>query len=227
MSCPEASGPLASGFPDVDVPVVLVPQVQGKDELEEAVARAATTGGLIVHTLVDSSLREQMEVLTSGSGVVAVDAMGPVIEQLSRLVGKEALGRPGMYRKLREDYFRRVEAIEYAVAHDDGRNTNELELADVVLAGVSRVGKTPLSMYLAMLGWKAANVPLVNGMAPPPQLFEIARRRVVGLTIMPERLQAHRRRRQVFRRGRFTTVDISDKPIEETANEVVARLERR
>jgi len=141
----------------------------------------------------------------------------------------------------------------YYAGSTDGRNTHELELADVVLAGVSRVGKTPLSMYLAMLGWKAANVPLVKDIEPPPQLFEIDRKRVVGLTIMPERLRSHRRLRErslgavgalaysrageitqelefaraIFRRGRFTAVDISDKPIEETANEVIANLERK
>jgi hypothetical protein len=138
------------------------------------------------------------------------------------------------------------------VGHDDGRRFEELVLADIVLTGVSRAGKTPLSMYLAMRGYKTANVPLVTDMDPPDELFQIDRRRVVGLTLEPERLVTYRRQRQpqlgatastaysdpkeifrdlehareVFRRGRFSTVDVTNKPIEESANEVVALVSR-
>jgi regulator of PEP synthase PpsR (kinase-PPPase family) len=240
-------------FQDVDVPVIVVPLVRSIDDLRAVFDEAATPGAMIIHTLVDSDLRDELTAAARAHGVVAVDALGPVLENLSELLDRRPVGTPGLYRKLREDYFRRVEAIEFAVGHDDGRKTDELPDADIVLIGVSRAGKTPLSMYLAMRGYKTANVPLVNGIDPPAELYEIDRRRVVGLTLETERLVAYRRQRQpqlgasastvysdpreilsdlefarrVFRRGRFGVVDVTSKPIEESANEVVALITRR
>jgi regulator of PEP synthase PpsR (kinase-PPPase family) len=177
--------------------------------------------------------------------------MGDLIEAISLQVDMEPVGIPGLYRKIREDYFRRIEAIDFAVKHDDGKRVEELHLSSVVLIGVSRTGKTPLSMYLAMRGYKTANVPLIVGVEPPDEIFRVDRRRVVGLTVDPEQLGAIRRRRQlalgrgmkisyadprhimedleharqVIRRGRFATIDVSMKPIEEIANEVVALVD--
>jgi regulator of PEP synthase PpsR (kinase-PPPase family) len=225
-------------FEEIDVPVTIVPRVRTAADLIAIVGRAEATGGII-----DMARRH---------GVVEVDAMGPVLDRLAKLLDRTPLGTPGLYRKLRKDYFRRVEAIEFAVFHDDGRNCHELPLADVVLAGVSRSGKTPLSMYLAMHGFKTANVALVGGIEPPRELFAVDRHRVVGLTLEPDRLVVYRRRRQqdlgvtaptdysdprvvlqdlehsrqVFRTGRFATVDVTSKPIEESANEVVALVTR-
>jgi len=239
-------------FSDADVPVVVVPLVRTAAEVLRVVEDASRSGAIIIHTLVDAELRLQLTTAASECGVTEIDVMGPVLGHLTSCLGREPLGTPGLYRKLREDYFRRVEAIEFAVGHDDGRRFTELELADIVLTGVSRAGKTPLSMYLAMRGYKTANVPLVKDMEPPDQLFRIDRRRVVGLTLEPERLVFYRRQRQpqlgatgsttysdpkeifhdleharqVFRRGRFSTVDVTNKPIEESANEVVALVSR-
>mgnify|MGYP001819001229 FL=1 len=235
-------------FGDVDVPVTIVPRVCSVEELSAVVERAEQTGGIILHTLVDARLRAAMCETARRHGVVEIDAMGPVLDRLAALLDRKPLGSPGLYRKLREGYFLRVEAIEFAVLHDDGRNCFELPLADIVLAGVSRSGKTPLSMYLAMRGFKAANVALISGIEPPQELFEVDRHRVIGLTLEPDRLVAYRRRRQqdlgvsaptdysdpkvilqdleysrqVFRSGRFACVDVTSKPIEESANEVVA-----
>jgi regulator of PEP synthase PpsR (kinase-PPPase family) len=239
-------------FPQAELPVITRAQVHDAEQLEAAVAEVVATGGIMVNTLVDHGLRQQLAALAEGRDVVVIDALGPLLEELSRLLGREWSGTPGAYRRLREAYFRRIEAIEFAVAHDDGRNTHELDQAEAVLAGVSRVGKTPLCMYLAMLGWKAANVPLVQGVDPPRQLYEIDRNRVIGLTITPDKLRAHRRERQqtlgevgrlsyagareisqdleyayeLYRRSRFATVDTSDKPIEESATEVIALIQR-
>jgi regulator of PEP synthase PpsR (kinase-PPPase family) len=239
-------------FEDVDVPVTIVPRVCTVEELSAVVEQAGATGGIILHTLVDARLRAAMIAMARRHGVVEVDAMGSVLDRLATLLDRTPLGSPGLYRKLREDYFLRVEAIEFAVLHDDGRNCFELPLADIVLAGVSRSGKTPLSMYLAMRGFKTANVALINGIEPPRELFEVDRHRVIGLILEPDRLVAYRRRRQqdlgvspptdysdprvilqdleysrqVFRAGRFATVDVTSKPIEEIANEVVALVAR-
>lgn len=139
------------------------------------------------------------------------------------------------------------------MAHDDSRNLHELHLAEIVLVGVSRVGKTPLSMYLALLGWKVANVPVVPQVPPPDPLFKIDHRRVVGLTIAPDQLMIHRRIRlqrlkvheqtpytraidlhqegemvrRLCRRHRFALVEVTDKPIEESAEEVISLVTRR
>ena len=235
-------------FLDQDVAVTVIGQVRSRNDLDSAVDAALSSGATVVHTLVDAKLRAELTVLAKDRGVVAVDTMGPLLDALTAMLGQRPVGLPGRYRKIHEDYFQRVEAIEFAVHHDDGRNHNELHLADIVLIGVSRSGKTPLSMYLAMRGYKTANVPLINGVEPPNELFEIDRRRVVGLTLDPERLVAYRRRRQkdlgsgtsisysdpkqivrdlefarrIVRRGRFASIDVSMKPIEESANEVVA-----
>jgi regulator of PEP synthase PpsR (kinase-PPPase family) len=240
-------------FEDGAAPVVVIPRVSREDQITEVVAQAESTGGLVVHTLVDPDLRASLVELARESNIVALDLMGPLLLQLSGLLKQQPQGKPGLYRQLREDYFRRIEAIEFTVAHDDGRYPHELEKADIVVTGLSRVGKTPLSMYLAMQGWKVANVPLVKEIEPPEQLFEIDSSRVVGLTLGPDQLSSHRRRRkqelgvtekmaytdpreifaevefarEVFKRGRFATVDITDKPIEETAKEVVACAIRR
>jgi regulator of PEP synthase PpsR (kinase-PPPase family) len=153
---------------------------------------------------------------------------------------------------LHADYFQRVEAIEFTVAHDDGRNPEEWRQAEIVLAGVSRVGKTPLSMYLSVQGWKVANVPLVYQLPTPPELLRLDPHRVVGLTIDPLQLLTFRRSRmgnvpltgtayldpgaigeelkaalQVFRRTGFAVVDITDKPIEVGADAISALISRR
>jgi len=240
-------------FGDADLPIVIVPNVRQVAQLETVVGQVAATGGIIVHTLVDLALRQALIRLARDQNVVAVDVMGQVLSQLANLLGQEPLGQPGLYRQLRQAYFDRVEAIEFTMAHDDGRRPEDWPLAEIVLVGVSRVGKTPLSMFLSIQGWKVANVPLVKEMRPSPQLFQLDRRRVVGLTIEPGQLLAHRRQRQrrlgvpggsaytdpvtlyeeveaarqVYRQGGFSIVDITDKPIEESAGEVITLVTRR
>lgn len=240
-------------FDGTEVPVEIVPHVTRQAVLEDVVTRAEANGGIIVHTLVNADLRETLQALARDHNVPAVDLIGPLLLQVARLVDQQPRGEPGLYRQLREDYFRRIEAIEFTVDHDDGRKPHELDQAEIVLAGVSRVGKTPLSMYLSTRGWKVANVPLIPRVEPPAQLFTIDRRRVVGLMIDPAQLIAYRRRRQaklnvpgaspyvdpdalqdevvyakrLCRQGGFALVDITDKPIEESADEVVAHVTRR
>ncbi|MCZ7544303.1 MAG: kinase/pyrophosphorylase [Anaerolineae bacterium] len=239
-------------FREADAPVVVVPHVRSAVQLEQVVAEAAASQGTVVHTLVDAGLRDRLIQLAHEHNVEAVDLIGGLLSRLTTLLGREPIGQPGLYRQLREAYFERVEAIEFTVAHDDGRNLDGLHRAEIVLVGVSRTGKTPLSMYLSVQGWKVANVPLIAEIEPPPELFAIDPRRVVGLTIAPGQLVAHRKWRQrhlgvgaggsysdptqvfaevemaqdVFRRGGFAVVDITDKPIEESAAQVAALVSR-
>jgi regulator of PEP synthase PpsR (kinase-PPPase family) len=152
-------------FPENRVEVVLVSQVRQLEEIEKVVAQAATTGGTIIHTLVDGRLRGALLRLGQERSVVTIDLMGPLFSRLTDVLGREPVGQPGLYRQLHQSYFDRIEAIEFSISHDDGMKPGDLSLADIVLLGVSRVGKTPLSAYLAVLGWKVANVPLVMELA--------------------------------------------------------------
>lgn len=233
-------------FPESDVQVTVIGSVRRPEQLENAVTTAAAVSGLIIHTLVDAELRKMLARLAGNHSVPAVDLIGPLLDQLQAALEQAPVGRPGLYREQNREVLERTEAIEYTLAHDDGRHPEDWRQADIVLVGVSRVGKTPISLYLASLGWKVANVPLVGG-EPPLELFQLPRRRVVGLTIAPDRLLAHRRwreyrlkvslsgsysnprklqeeldaARRVFLQGGFAVVDITDKPVEVSAREIL------
>lgn len=183
-------------FPSANVPVVLMPHVRTMDEVGEAVDRAEASGSIIVHTLVDPRLRPALSALARVKKVTAIDLMGELLDHLAEDLGQSPMGQPGLYRQLHKAYFERMDAIEFAVAHDDGLRASELPLAEIVLVGVSRSGKTPLSMYLSVLGWKVANVPWIKDIDLPPELLEIDRRRVVALSIEPGQLVAYRQWRQ-------------------------------
>lgn len=240
-------------FPTVSAPVKVIPRVLYPHQVEEVVTEAVTTGATIVHTLSDPEIRHTMVRLTQDKGVPAFDIVGPLLEHLTAMFGQQPLGRPGLYQELYPSYFKRVEAVEFTLAHDDGLSYDSWDQAEIALVGVSRVGKTPLSLYLSILGWKVVNIPLVMGLPPRPEMYELDKRRVVGLTIDPSRLLSHREHReqnlgvtggvnytnpikiyeeleearQVMRRAGFRIIDITDKPIETTAHEVLTLVTRR
>ena len=239
-------------FKDVNVPVIIEPYVHTRERVEAVVARAVAAKATLIHTFVDPELRYLLIELAHAQQVPAFDLFGPLLNHLSHMLGQAPLGRPGLYRDLHQEYFRRVEAIEFTVAHDDGKRVHELAQADIVLVGVSRVGKTPLSVYLSMLGWKVANVPLVPSITPPEELFQVERRRVVGLTVTPEKLLAHRRWREqnlgisggaystrapvieemraarhLFYQHGIAMIDVTDKPVETSGEEVLALITRQ
>ena len=239
-------------FPNVRVPVKIFPHVHDPEDVDAIVAAAAGTGALIVHTLVHRHVRQRLILETARRNVTAIDLMGPLMDHLTAALAVKPVGEPGLYRKLYDQYFRRVEAIEYTVAHDDGKRASELAQADIVLIGVSRVGKTPISMYLAMQGWKVANVPFVPSVTLPAELWQVDRRRVVGLTIEPPQLVIHRRHREqrlgvaadsyvdrsriaselqeanrLYARYGLPVVDTTDKPIESSGAEIVSLVTHR
>jgi [pyruvate, water dikinase]-phosphate phosphotransferase / [pyruvate, water dikinase] kinase len=239
-------------FPNQTVQVLTMVNLRQMDQVDQAVARAANSGAILVHTLVDPGLRSHLVQRASQMAVPAVDLMGALIEQLQQALGVEPLGQPGLYRRLNQDYYTRVAAIDFTMAHDDGKNPQTWREADLTLVGVSRCGKTPLSMYLAVLGWKVANVPIVPGLELAGELFHLPRDRVIGLTIEPGQLLAFRQQRQhrlgthgpsdythpekVFAelqaarelclQAHFRLIDVTDKPIESVADEVIRVLAR-
>lgn len=237
-------------FPEARVPVEIVASVRRPDQIEEAVLRAQATGGTVVHTLVDADLRHHLVEFAGRRGVVAIDLMGPLLDRLAVVLGQIPLGRPGYYRLMHRTYFERIGAIEYAIAHDDGQKPEDWHEADILLLGVSRSGKTPLSMYLSVLGWKTANLPLVPEIPLPPELDEMDPSRVIGLIIDLDRLLAFRRdrirllgmatdsdyasplavskelnlARRVYRRGGYHVVDVTDKTVEASADEIIRHI---
>lgn len=222
-------------------------------ELERIVLEAREKNGLIVYTLGDAIWAEQLADIAEKHGVPALDLLTPVVTLMARQFNLEPIHANLPHHRLTEDYFRRIEAVEFAVNHDDGRLPQRLKLADIVLTGVSRSSKTPLSMYLANQGYKVANVPLVLGVKPPDELFELPRHKVFGTTIDLETLLEIRRNRvrtlgsneggeytdparvqaeleyaeSIVRRGRFPVIDVTGRAIEETANEILRLFERR
>jgi regulator of PEP synthase PpsR (kinase-PPPase family) len=205
---------------------------------------------VLFHTIADVALRAQLEDYLKDKPVVAADLIGPAIETIAEATGQKPKGEPGLIRKPDKEYFDRVGALDFAVDHDDGRNVEQLDLADIVLVGVSRSSKTPLAIYLATQGYRVANVPLAAGTDPPPQLFEIDSRRIFGLTSNAELLSEIRYRRlgsardvadayaepvsvqadldearQLMRRLGCIVVRTDNRAIEETAQEILRYYE--
>ncbi len=238
-------------YRDIHAEIIISSSVQTVAEIEDVVQKAVADGGSIIHTMVNPDLHRATTEMTRSHNVFAVDLAGPIMEHLTNTLGQQPIGVPGLYRESNIAYFRRVEAIEFTVAHDDGKRSDNVCAADIVIIGVSRCGKTPLSIYLSMLGWKVANVPIVAGVEPPESLTRCDKRRVVALDINPQKLMAHRRWRQqhlgvsegfytdraniveelrayhhyVYRCG-FTMFDVTDKPIETSGEELILLVSR-
>src|SRR3954462_7907183 len=244
---------LEAQFPEQRFAEVRHPRVESVDDLQLAVATARGRPAVMVYTLVGAGLGEAMRQLGRRARVHYCDLLGPPIDSIARVSGVAARMTPGARPPLDQTYFKRIEAIEFAVKYDDGVGSG-LDEADVVLVGVSRTSKTPLSIYLGYLGHKAANVPVVKGIDPPPELFEIDQAKVVGLTIDPDRLPEIRRARvramgapgrnrqyaelveiyeeleqaeKLHRRLKCPVIDISELSIEEPAHRILRVVEDR
>ena len=151
---------------------------------------------LVMYTLVNAEIREPLQVfLAEHPNIVAVDVLTSAVAAVSEMSGMEPVGKPGMLRVVDHNYFKRIGALEFTIAHDDGQNPEDLTKADIVLLGVSRSSKTPLSIYLAQQGLRVANVPLDPTTEPPSQIFDVDRTRLFGLMITPEVLLDIRRKR--------------------------------
>jgi hypothetical protein len=244
---------LEAQFPDQEFVEIRHPRVESEDDLHVAVNRMKGRPAVVVYTLVKPELRDAMRTLCRRARLHYCDLLGQPIEAVARVSGQAATMSPGSRPPLNSAYFKRMEAIEFAVRFDDGVGRG-LRDADIVLVGVSRTSKTPLSIYLGFLGHKAANVPVVKGIPAPKELFDIDRRRIVGLTIDPNRLVEIRRARvrtmgggarnrryaelmqiyeeleeakKVHRKLGCPVIDISELSIEETAHRVVRVVDER
>jgi regulator of PEP synthase PpsR (kinase-PPPase family) len=170
-------------FPDSSI--LLMPHISGVEDLKNAVQHAQRLDCILAYTLVQPELGAQIRKLAGEAKVVAVDLLGGLVTRLAGHFGQTPLAVPGLTHLLDADYFRRIEAVEFAVYNDDGREPANMHRADLVVVGVSRTSKTPLSNYIAHRGYKVANVPLILDIPPPKELDEIDPRRVFGLEIEP------------------------------------------
>src|SRR5438105_12193178 len=244
---------LEAQFPDQPFEEIRHPRVESVEDLALAVNRAKGRPAVLVYTLVKPDLREEMRRLCRRAKVHYCDLLGHPIDAVARVSGQAARMTPGSRPPLNSLYFKRIEAIEFAVKYDDGVGRG-LHQADIVLVGVSRTSKTPLSIYLGYLGYKAANVPVVKSIEAPKELFDVDTRKIVGLTIDPNRLAEIRRARmrtmgsgarnrqyaelveiyeeldqaaKLHRRLGCPVIDISELSIEETAHRVLRVVEER
>ncbi len=225
-----------------------LPKISSPEQLHECVLSHCGQHCIFLYTLVNEQLRLEMERLCEG-GVNGVDLLGPAVNLLSRTTGIEPTGETGALRRTDQEYFDRIDAMEFAVKHDDGRNTEGLLEADVVLVGVSRTSKTPLAMYLAFKGYRTANVALARGTAPPHELFDVDPRRVFGLvtradilmdirtarmrelgTFVPgyaerEAIEADlEEARAIMRKIGCLVIHTDDRAVEESAQEIIRHL---
>jgi regulator of PEP synthase PpsR (kinase-PPPase family) len=240
-------------FEGVHVPLKIIPRVRRLDQLAGIVEEAVATNATILHTLVDPARRAEMARLAMKHQICAIDMVGPLLDCLTGILGQEPLGKPGLYRELHSTYFKRIEAIEYTLNHDDGMRPEGWPDAEIMLLGPSRVGKTPTSVFLSILGWKVANLPLVADVPPRPELFDLDPQRVVGLTIDASQLIFHRKHRReslalsrhtsytnpekildeieqaeaLYRRHRFRSINVTGKPIETSAAEIMRLVSRQ
>jgi regulator of PEP synthase PpsR (kinase-PPPase family) len=241
---------LEAQFPDQEFLEIRHPSVETVADLQLAVDRMKGRPAVVVYTLVEPELRESMRALCRRAKLHYCDLLGHPIDAVAKVSGQAAKMKPRARPPLNDAYFRRMSAIEFAVKFDDGVGAG-LSEADIVLVGVSRTSKTPLSIYLGYLGYKTANVPLVKGIEPPPELFAIEPSKVVGLTIDAQRLSEIRGERirwmrgdhkyaslveiydeleysaQVHRRLGCPVLEVSELSIEEISHRIIQLVERR
>lgn len=240
-------------FPGADISLRVFPKVYTVKQVKQILGEAITDNVIVAHTFVDPKLRQEVAELIREKDVSGIDLLGPLIENLTDRLEQEPLGKPGLYRQLFKSYFDRIDAMDYTLEHDDGKNADGWMDAEIILLGPSRVGKTPISLYLSILGWKVANIPLISGIAPKGELFELHKGRIVGLMITPGELIQHRKHRQkalgvsvtgsdynnpqkvyaeleeiekFYRKNKISMIDVTGKPIETSADEIIRLVGR-
>ena len=229
------------------------PLMRSPRQLERVFREIEDAPGVVIHTIVDREMRMELEARCRALETPCIAALDPLTAVFGRYLGASLTTRVGAQHTLDHDYFNRIEALNYAIGHDDGQGGQNLESADVILVGVSRTSKTPTSIYLAHRGVRSANVPLVLGAPLPPQLFEVTRPLIVGLLVSPDRLIQIRRNRllslneirestyvdtesvreetiyarRLFDKHGWPVIDVTRRSVEETAASVINLLNAR
>lgn len=241
-----------SQFYNGDYEIQRIPYVDDKQTIDEAIVQAKEINALIGFTLVKPDLRRYLTNKSNELGVVAIDIIGPMIDAMDKIYDVKPRLEPGLVHKLDEDYFKRVEAIEFAVKYDDGRDPRGILRSDIILIGVSRTSKTPLSQYLAHKRLKVANIPIVPEVEPPEELYKVNKNKCIGLKISAEKLNEIRRERlkalglndqasyanmerikqelehfdKLVEKIGCPVIDVSNKAVEETANVILNMIKK-
>ncbi len=218
--------------------------------LDRVLGQVEDAPGIVFYTLVNDSLREMLERRCQELQVPCISVLDPAIQIIGGYLGSEISHRPGSQHNLDAEYFQRIEALQYTLAHDDGQSPHDLNAADIILLGVSRTSKTPTCIYLANRGYKTANIPIVPNLPLPPDLQQLAKPLIVGLTTNPKRLVDVRRNRllsmnqkedtdyidierveeevlyakRLYARNQWPFIDVTRRSIEETAAAVLNLL---
>lgn len=237
----------AEQYKDSDYEIKKYPYVESISKIDSILNEIDVDNSIFVYTIVDKEISEYLQEQCDKKEIPCIDVMAPCLDKFTDFLDQEPERESGVIRKLDEDYFKRVEAVEFAVKYDDGKDPRGILKADIVLIGVSRSSKTPLSMYLAHKNYKVVNIPLVKDSKVPDQLFEVPRRKVIGLMIDPSDLIEIRRERikvlgldnnvdyvstekiyqeleyaeKIMRKVGCPVIDMTNKAVEEAANLVI------
>jgi [pyruvate, water dikinase]-phosphate phosphotransferase / [pyruvate, water dikinase] kinase len=240
-------------FEGREVVVNVRPNINTENEILSVVKEAKLVEGIIVHTVVSKKLRNKILKFSKLYNVESIDIMGPLLAQLSNVLEIKPIEKPGLYHKLNKAYFQRIEAIEFAFRHDNGQKTDEFDKAEIILLGVSRTFKTPLSIYLANKGWLVANVQITKGIAFPEILVGLSPEKVFCLTTYATKLIQLRSYRDEHLGGivgnyvdfksvqqelnyansifqlhpEWELINVADKPLEEIASEILEIIKKR
>lgn len=238
-------------FDVINFEIKRIPYINDIESIDRLIDKASIENSFIVFTIVVEDLRNHLIERAEEKNVSAVDVITPLLVPLIKQLGLKPKREPGLLRKLDEKYFKKVDAIEFAVKYDDGKDTRGIMKADLVVIGISRTSKTPLSMYLAYKNLKIANIPLVPEVSPPDELFQIPSKRIIGLTANSEHLNRIRKQRlnalglkdtanyanmdriiqeleyskKIMDRIKCKLIDVSDKAVEETASIIMSYYE--
>ena len=242
----------AEQYEGSDYEIKKYPYVESKNKIDDIMEDVNSKNSIFVYTIVNKEISEYLRQKCEAKGVPYIDVMAPCLNTFTQFLEKEPARESGVIRKLDEDYFKRVEAVEFAVKYDDGKDPRGILKADIVLIGVSRSSKTPLSMYFAYKNYRVANLPLVPEVEPPKELYEIDNKKIIGLTNDPRMLNAIRRERlkdmgiknnsnyanlnriieeldyadKIFNRLKCPIINVSTRAIEETANIIIQILSK-
>lgn len=216
----------------------------------QVIKDARDVDGIVAYTFVSKELRKLIEKHGRNSAVPTIDVLGPILTRLTDYLEISPMAVPGLFRNLNQNYYNRIECIDYAVKHDDGKHVNNLSDAEIILVGPSRTSKTPISIYLAYRNFKVANIPFIKGVKLPSELSEIEKEKIIGLSVNPRRLKKIREARskkytnvklneyvdleyikeemkaakRVYKKHNWNKLDVTSKSIEESATEIMRTI---
>lgn len=237
-----------------DMQIVRCKNVRTDAQVDSVIDEAAEADAIVIHTVVSPALRMRIAEAAASKNLKQVDLLGPLLNGLDDYFDVHSPAQAGLLRSVDTRYFKRIEAIEYTVKNDDGKNLANLEEADIILVGISRTSKTPLSIFLSHKGWKVANIPLVVDQPLPEQLFKVDQRKIIGLIIDADSLSRIRRNRlekfgqdpggeyarmsyidreiqyaqEIFKKNRrWPVFNVTERALEETATEITRIIASR